>query len=224
MEPSSSTTAAGSGPPPMVLNAVPSKAGASASAAASLRPPNGVPRRLRGFKRRTPQPEEVYEPLTLASITQYILDRQISLSAIPIAILLTLHLWAPVGSELHRWTASFYVPSYYNPQTGMYGKGPDDVYLTCSWVVVLTLLRACLTDYVAKPWARSQGMSRKGAVRFAEQAWSFAYYTFSFGLGIVRASMHPFVSFQRPSLAMSLLDKEGRIWREDEANLVGVVR
>ncbi|KAK6336245.1 sphingosine N-acyltransferase lag1 [Orbilia brochopaga] len=184
MKPSSSTMAAGSGPPPMARNAAATKAGASASAAASLRPANGVPKRLRGFRRLTPQPEEVYEPLTLASITQYILDRQISLSATPIAILLTLHLWAPVGSDLHRWTASFYAPSYYNPQTGMYGKGPDDAYLIGSWVVVLTLLRACLTDYVAKPWARSQGMSRKGAIRFAEQAWSFAYYFISFGLGI----------------------------------------
>ncbi|KAF3919484.1 hypothetical protein ABW20_dc0100360 [Dactylellina cionopaga] len=181
MNSTSSTAAVEAGPTPMGRK---SPANGSASTQSSLHPPNGAPRRLRGPRRKTPQPEVVSQPLTLASVTQYILEHQISLSAIPIAILLTLHYSSPLNSELHAWTSKFWTPSYFNPQSGLYNKGKDDFYLLGFWVVVFTLIRACLMDYVAKPFARTQGMSKKGSVRFAEQMWSFVYYTISFSLGM----------------------------------------
>ncbi|KAK6532829.1 sphingosine N-acyltransferase lag1 [Arthrobotrys megalospora] len=180
MSSASSTAAVESGTVPMARK---SPANGSASRA-SLQPQNGAPRRLRGLRRKTPQPEPVSQPLTLTSVAQYIVEHQISLSAIPIATLLTLHFSSPADSNIHKWTAKFWAPSYYNPKTGLHGKGFDDAYLVLFWVVVLTMLRACLVDYIAKPWARSQGISKKGCVRFSEQLWSMVYYTISFSVGI----------------------------------------
>ncbi|KAF3940437.1 hypothetical protein ABW19_dt0204622 [Dactylella cylindrospora] len=149
-----------------------------------LRPLNGAAKRPRGIRRKTPQPEKVPQPVTMDSIMNYVVNHQISLCSFPLAILLTLHFSSAENSELHQWTKKFYSVSYLNPRTGLYGKGSDDAYLVFFWVVVFTLLRVCLMDYVASPYARFQGMSRKGAVRFAEQAWSFAYYTISFSVGM----------------------------------------
>ncbi|EGX49345.1 sphingosine N-acyltransferase lag1 [Orbilia oligospora] len=180
MSSTSSTAAVESGTVPMARKSPPN----GSTSRASLQPPNGAPRRPRGLRRKTPQPEPVSRPLTMASIAQYIVEHQISLSAIPIATLLTLHFSSPVDSSIHRWTSKFWTPSYYNPQTGLYGQGLDDAYLVLFWVVMLTMLRACLVDYVAKPWARSQGISKKGCMRFSEQLWSMLYYTISFSIGI----------------------------------------
>ncbi|EPS45647.1 hypothetical protein H072_348 [Dactylellina haptotyla CBS 200.50] len=181
MSASSAAVATESGPAPMGRK---SPVNGSSSSRQALRPANGGPNRLRALRRRTPQPEKVSQPLTMASIAQYIVDHQISLSAMPIATLLTLHFSSSLNSDLHRWTSKFWVPSYYNPQTGLYGKGSDDTYIVGFWVILLTLIRALLVDYVARPMARAQGMSKKGSVRFAEQMWSLTYYTVSFGVGI----------------------------------------
>ncbi|KAF3928309.1 hypothetical protein AA313_de0209293 [Arthrobotrys entomopaga] len=180
MSASSSAAAVDGGPTPMGRKSPSNKT----SSRQSLQPPNGAPRRPKSLRRRTPQPEKVSQPLNMATVAQYLLEHQISLSATPIAILLTLHYSSSVDSDLHRWTSKFWAPSYYNPQTGMYGKGRDDNYLVGFWVVVFTLIRATVMDYVARPLARYQGMSKKGSVRFAEQMWSLLYYTFSFGLGL----------------------------------------
>ncbi|KAK6335911.1 sphingosine N-acyltransferase lag1 [Orbilia blumenaviensis] len=180
MSSASSTAAVESGTVPMVRK---SPLNGSASRA-SLQPSNGIPRRPRGLRRKTPQPEPVSQPLTMASLAQYIVEHQISLCAIPIATLLTLHFSSPVDSSVYRWTSKFWTPSYYNPQTGMYGKGIDDAYLVLFWVTMLTMLRACLVDYIAKPWARSQGISKKGCMRFSEQLWSMVYYIISFSIGM----------------------------------------
>lgn len=119
----------------------------------------------------------------LLTISRFFL--QTGLSAIPLSILLTLHFASPVDSELHNLTKKFYSVTYYNPVTGMYGKGKDDVYLVLFWVVILVILRVVVMDYIASPWARMQGMGKKGAIRFAEQAWSAVYYFFSFAIGMV---------------------------------------
>ncbi|KAK6505684.1 sphingosine N-acyltransferase lag1 [Arthrobotrys musiformis] len=180
MSSASSTAAVESGTVPMARKSPHN----GSTSRASLQPPNGAPRRPRSLRRKTPQPEPVSQPLTMASIAQYFVDHQISLCAIPIATLLTLHFSSPLDSNIHKWTSKFWTPSYYNPQTGLYAVGLDDAYLVLFWVTMLTMLRACLVDYIAKPWARSQGISKKGCMRFSEQLWSMLYYTISFSIGI----------------------------------------
>ena len=54
------------------------------------------------------------------------------------------------------------------------------------WIVVLTGLRATVTDYVLAPLAQAAGVEKKNLqVRFAEQAWVSIYATVFFTLGMV---------------------------------------
>src|SRR5690606_31312954 len=81
----------------------------------------------------------------------------------------------------------FWTLSYKNESTGLYMKGMDDWWLVGFWIVVFTLLRAACMDYVFVPYARHGGVkTRKGLVRFAEQAWLLCYYTVFWTLGMVR--------------------------------------
>jgi very-long-chain ceramide synthase len=84
-------------------------------------------------------------------------------------------------------TSKFLTLSYYNPRTGSYGVGKDDGYLIFFFVVVLTLLRAALMEYVLAPFAKSQGITkRKPIVRFSEQGFLLFWGAFIFTLGTVR--------------------------------------
>jgi acyl-CoA-dependent ceramide synthase len=83
----------------------------------------------------------------------------------------------------------FYEIQYYNPQTGLYAKGPDDLYLVFFWIVLFTFLRSSVLDYVLVPLARCGGINtRKGVVRFSEQAWLVIYYGAFWGVGMVSDS------------------------------------
>ena len=86
-----------------------------------------------------------------------------------------------------RHTRKFFSLSYYNPRTGEYALGWDDMNLVFYWIVVLTGLRAVTMDYVLIPFAQLAGIDkRKTRTRFAEQAWIFIYYVGFFSLGMVR--------------------------------------
>lgn len=88
--------------------------------------------------------------------------------------------------HLRPMLRKFYAISYYKPETGMYGKGLDDLYLVFFWIVLFTFLRSTVLDYVFVPLARMGGITtRKGVVRFSEQAWLVVYYGSFWGVGMV---------------------------------------
>lgn len=100
-----------------------------------------------------------------------------------IALLAATHLLVP---QLRPWTTKFYAISYFNPETGKYGKGLEDLYLVLLWIVVFTFLRSFILDYVMTPLARRGGISTQRAlVRFSEQAWMVVYYSAFWMLGMV---------------------------------------
>lgn len=88
--------------------------------------------------------------------------------------------------HLRPWIRKFYAISYYDAATGLYSKGPDDLYLVFFWIVLFTFLRSTVLDYVFVPLARMGGITtRKGVVRFSEQAWLVVYYGAFWGVGLV---------------------------------------
>ena len=75
-------------------------------------------------------------------------------------------------SEVRPRTSKFFSLSYYNPRTGKYGAGFDDLYFIAFCIVLLTGLRAGVMEYVLAPIARVGGLLKsKEVTRFSEQAW-----------------------------------------------------
>ena len=112
------------------------------------------------------------------------------LSSILLLLLGTIHFLAPANSNLYETTRKFYAVSHYNPETGLYGKGLDDVLIVSFWIVMFTFIRAVMMDFVFIPYARYSGIPRKGSIRFGEQAWSFVYATVFWTLGMVSYNQH----------------------------------
>jgi acyl-CoA-dependent ceramide synthase len=97
--------------------------------------------------------------------------------------LATTHIFCP---HLRPITRKFYEISYYNESTGKYGKGLDDLYLVFFWITLFTFLRSTILDYVLLPLAKLGGINtKKGIVRFTEQAWLLVYYSVFWGVGMV---------------------------------------
>jgi very-long-chain ceramide synthase len=93
------------------------------------------------------------------------------------------HLCVP---GVQQYTRKFFKLAYYDPDLGLYAKGADDIYVVVYWIVLFTGLRAAAMDYVFKPWAERGGVpSKKGRVRFAEQAWQMLYYGIFWSIGFV---------------------------------------
>ncbi|KAK9459029.1 TLC domain-containing protein [Lipomyces oligophaga] len=104
---------------------------------------------------------------------------------LPIAIMSAVFAGPYLLPKQAEFFQRFYQLSYRVEQTGLYVKGTDDVYFCFFAVVVFTFVRAFAMDYVFTPFARWAGIrSQKGLARFAEQAWSWAYYCASFSLGL----------------------------------------
>lgn len=83
-------------------------------------------------------------------------------------------------------TTKLFKIAYHNPTTDLYGKGEDDIYFVFFWIVMFTFLRATAMDYIFTPLARRGGVStKKGLIRFAEQAWLLVYYSVFWTLGMV---------------------------------------
>lgn len=101
-----------------------------------------------------------------------------------LTLLFLTHLCFP---RARRRTTKYFRLSYYNPDTGGYGAGIDDLYFITFWIVCFTGLRVAVMDYLLMPWAISGGIKKKKAqVRFAEQAWLLVYYIPFWALGMVR--------------------------------------
>lgn len=83
-------------------------------------------------------------------------------------------------------TTKLFKISYHKIGTDLYGKGEDDIYFVSFWIVMFTFLRATAMDYIFTPLARRGGISTKrGLIRFAEQAWLLVYYSVFWTLGMV---------------------------------------
>lgn len=97
------------------------------------------------------------------------------------------HIFFP---RARRRTSKFFHMGYYNPDSGLYGCGTDDLPFVTLWIVIFTGLRVLVMEYLLDPIARSFGIrSRKGLVRFKEQAWLVMYCTCSWSLGMVRIEL-----------------------------------
>lgn len=69
----------------------------------------------------------------------------------------------------------------------MYGCGVDDLPFVLLWIIIFTGVRVSIMEYVLEPLARMGGInSRKGLIRYKEQAWLIVYYSIFWSLGMVR--------------------------------------
>lgn len=74
----------------------------------------------------------------------------------------------------------------YHVVVGQYEKGRDDYYFVAFWVVAFTFLRATVMRFFFHPIAKSVGIKPfSKRERFAEQGWSFSYYSVFWTLGMV---------------------------------------
>jgi acyl-CoA-dependent ceramide synthase len=91
-------------------------------------------------------------------------------------------------SKARPYTSKFFTLSHYNPNTGKYAIGHDDVFFMTFCIVLFSGLRAGVMDYILAPLARMWGLSKKKEVtRFAEQGWMLIYYSIFWPLGMVCA-------------------------------------
>jgi acyl-CoA-dependent ceramide synthase len=105
------------------------------------------------------------------------------ISMTTLAMLLALHNLYP---SLRPYTQPFFQLSYYDAASNSYVQGWEDVYFVFSAAVALTGIRAIVIEWMIQPMARSAGLKRKQAVRVAEQSWNAMYYSFIWGVGMVR--------------------------------------
>lgn len=62
--------------------------------------------------------------------------------------------------------------------------------MVVNWLIIFTGLRIFVMDYLVTPLLHHAGItSKKGKVRFAEQAWMLMYYGTFFPLGMVRTGV-----------------------------------
>jgi len=82
-------------------------------------------------------------------------------------------------------TQKFFKISYYNPTTGTFALGWDDIFFVFYWIIVFTGVRCGVIDYALIPTAARLGVDgRKKRIRFAEQAWILIYPTASWCTGM----------------------------------------
>lgn len=74
---------------------------------------------------------------------------------------------------------------YYDPLTGKYSHGFNDIYYVAAFTIVLTAMWATAVHWVLEPMALQMGLSKGNARRFAEQAWMGIYYLSMWILGLV---------------------------------------
>jgi acyl-CoA-dependent ceramide synthase len=89
-------------------------------------------------------------------------------------------------SKARPYTSKFFALSYYNPRTGQYAAGLNDLFFMTFCIVLFTGLRASAMEHVLAPLAKRWGISkRKDATRFSEQAWLLIYCSIVWPLGMV---------------------------------------
>ncbi|KAJ9494760.1 Sphingosine N-acyltransferase lag1 [Exophiala xenobiotica] len=119
---------------------------------------------------------------TTAVACSWVVDHQISISLNLISMLFFIHIFFPAA---RHHTQKFFCISYYNPNTGTFALGWDDIFFVFYWLIVFTGLRCAIMDYVLTPLASLLGLKKKKPkVRFAEQAWLVLYSSTSWSVGM----------------------------------------
>lgn len=139
---------------------------------------------LKVKRKRSPAKEKDAKPPlnTFDRLATYMVERQIKFSLIILSCFAAIHVLLP---QYRSTTTKLFKISYHNPDTNLYGKGEDDIYFLSFWIVMFTFLRATAMDYIFTPLARRGGISTKrGLIRFAEQAWLLVYYSVFWTLGM----------------------------------------
>ncbi|KAG9296534.1 hypothetical protein G9A89_015126 [Geosiphon pyriformis] len=109
----------------------------------------------------------------------YLVENQIEFPLGIIAAITTAFALNVPGSE------KFVILQYRDSETGLYSKGIEDAYFVFFWVALFTLLRASAMEYILIPIGRQSGIkSNSRCTRFAEQGWSFLYYSIFWTLGM----------------------------------------
>jgi very-long-chain ceramide synthase len=97
----------------------------------------------------------------------------IGISVNLISMLYFIHYFFPAA---RHHTSKFFHISYYNPATGTFALGWDDIFFVFYWIIVFTGARCVTMGYILSPLAARCGIHKKKAkVRFAEQAWILLY-------------------------------------------------
>ncbi|KAH9465831.1 hypothetical protein MJO29_007525 [Puccinia striiformis f. sp. tritici] len=90
--------------------------------------------------------------------------------------------------------------SYFNPDTGKYQKGWDDLYFIAFWVIIWLSLRELLMKLVWNPLGSMMGLAKgKKLQRFAEQGWTLVYCSVFWCMGIKILCAYP-----EPILGMNI--------------------
>ncbi|EGX91058.1 sphingosine N-acyltransferase lac1 [Cordyceps militaris CM01] len=118
---------------------------------------------------------------TWKQLSRWFVENQIGLSANLLALLFLANAFIPKARE---YTNKFFHLSYFNPHTGNYAIGADDVHVIVFFIVLFTGLRAGCMEYMLAPVGRSRGIiNRKDLTRFTEQGWLFVYYSVFWTMG-----------------------------------------
>ena len=108
------------------------------------------------------------------------------ISGISVSLLSALFLAHSSYPNARHHTRKFFQISYYNPKTGNFALGWDDIFFVFYWIVVFTGMRCAVMDYILTPAASWAGIRKKKVrTRFAEQAWILLYPGVFWFIGMV---------------------------------------
>lgn len=125
-------------------------------------------------------------PCTSCAATPTFADNGVYRTGFAFNLIALLFLTHMSMSKARPYTSKFFTLSHYNPNTGKYAAGHDDLFFMTFCIVLFSGLRAGVMDYVLAPLARMWGLSKKKEVtRFAEQGWMLIYYSVFWPLGMV---------------------------------------
>ncbi|QKX56355.1 uncharacterized protein TRUGW13939_03456 [Talaromyces rugulosus] len=125
---------------------------------------------------RTPRPMQKE-----ATFREWVVQNQIGISLTILSTLLAAHHLYP---SVQPFTTPFFQMSYYQPETGLYTQGRDDIYFVISAVIAFTAVRAIFIEWILRPLAKATGLKKKASLRFAEQAWLVIYDTTYWSYGV----------------------------------------
>ncbi|KAI8158286.1 Sphingosine N-acyltransferase-like protein [Colletotrichum sp. SAR 10_70] len=119
----------------------------------------------------------------LDGMAQWLLEHQTGLAFHTVWPLFLVYIFVPTARP---FTSKFFELSYYNPNTGKYGAGHNDLCFVALCVVLCIGIRASLMNHVLSPLGRHWGIKKeKDETRFAEQGWMLTYYVVFWPLGMV---------------------------------------
>ncbi|ORY67522.1 TLC domain-containing protein [Pseudomassariella vexata] len=126
----------------------------------------------------------------LINFGRWLLDNQTGVFLSLSALFVLVHTSTP---EAQSYTFKFLTISHYNPQTGKYALGADDVYFILFCTILLTGLRAGIMNHILAPLAKAGGITKKKEIaRFAEQGFLVIHYGIFWSIGVYIYTHSPF--------------------------------